>query len=194
MSFGVQLGLDQSTALPRDSYMVKYFDNQKEYLDIGPPVFFVIQDVDYTDPEVQKELFSLFDLINQTPYIDKGSTSFWFEEFKAWVYTPTTRCRLSPGLPPGDIPKEKFVEYLETFLGMNDCCPPQTSMCGFRYRPDVVIKDKKIIATRIMTQTTVLRTQDDFIHSLKAAYHTNDHPLNPVRFFYPIKNLHLSYC
>eukprot|EP01080_Neovahlkampfia_damariscottae_P003800 gene3800-6961_t len=179
MSFGVQMGLDQSTALPRDSYMNVYFNQQREYLDIGPPVFFVVQDIDYTDPKIQTQLFSFFDLINQTPYIDKGSTSFWFEEFKAWVYTPTSRCRLSPGLPPGDIPKDKFVDYLETFLGMDDCCPPQTSMCGFRYRPDVVIKDKKILATRIMTQTTVLRTQDDFIHSLKAAYHTNDHHLNP---------------
>ncbi|KAL0476790.1 Niemann-Pick C1 protein, partial [Acrasis kona] len=37
----LRLGLDQKTALPRDSYMVKYFTQQQEYLDIGPPVYFV---------------------------------------------------------------------------------------------------------------------------------------------------------
>jgi Niemann-Pick C1 protein len=53
-------------------------------------------------------------------------------------------------------------------------------MCGFRYRPDVIIKDDQIIASRIMAQVNTLKTQEDFIRSLKSTYHMND-DLNPLK-------------
>lgn len=45
-------------------------------------------------------------------------------------------------------------------------------MCGFRFREDVKIENDTVVASRIMAQTTTLRTQPDFIDSMKAAYHT----------------------
>lgn len=180
-AFYVETGLDQANAVPRDSYLINYFNSQRDYLDIGPPVYFVVGEVDYTDPKIQAQLMRLYDLVVQTDYIDRGSSSFWFEEFKQWVYIPKRNCALSPALPPGDIPKDKFVEYLEAFLNMPACCPARTTMCGFRFRPDISIKDGKVVATRIMTQTKTLRTQKDFINSLKAAYYTNDNVVNPLR-------------
>ena len=177
----IEVGLDQSSAVPRDSYLSKYFQNQKTYLDIGPPLYFVVDNVNYTDPQIQNQLFKFYDLITQTKYIDKGASSFWLEEFKAWAYIPKRNCRFSPELPPGDIPPDKFVAHLKTFLNMDQCCPARTTMCGFRFRSDVAIKDDQIISTRIMTQTTVLRKQEDFINSMKAAYFTNDNELNVLR-------------
>jgi hypothetical protein len=96
----------------------EYFSNQTTYLDIGPPVFLVNKNgTDFSDPAVQRQLFRQYDLFTQTPYIDKGSASFWLEEFVSWVYTSKASCNLSPELPPGDIPKERFVPLLKTFLG-----------------------------------------------------------------------------
>jgi Niemann-Pick C1 protein len=51
---------------------------------------------------------------------------------------------------------------------------------GFRYRPDVIVKDDKIIASRIMAQVNTLKSQEDFIRSLKASYYVNDE-LNPLK-------------
>jgi hypothetical protein len=39
----LQLGLDQSIALPQDSYLIPYFVDQATLLKVGAPVYFVIQ-------------------------------------------------------------------------------------------------------------------------------------------------------
>lgn len=39
----VKIGLDQNITMPKDSYMIDYFDALKEYFAVGPPVYFVIK-------------------------------------------------------------------------------------------------------------------------------------------------------
>ena len=41
--FNQDIGLSQSIALPKDSYMQQYFDDLNNYLRTGPPVYFVIR-------------------------------------------------------------------------------------------------------------------------------------------------------
>ena len=46
LSYGLshlQLGLDQSTVIPDDSYLQAYFASEAKYLNVGPPVYFVIR-------------------------------------------------------------------------------------------------------------------------------------------------------
>ena len=46
LSYGfshLQLGLDQSTVVPNDSYLQAYFAAESQYLNVGPPVYFVIR-------------------------------------------------------------------------------------------------------------------------------------------------------
>lgn len=40
----VDIGLDQSLSMPQDSYVLQYFHNLSEYLSVGPPVYFVVED------------------------------------------------------------------------------------------------------------------------------------------------------
>ncbi|KAK3908856.1 NPC intracellular cholesterol transporter 1 [Frankliniella fusca] len=50
----VDVGLDQSQAMTKDSYVYKYFEFLKEILSIGPPVYFVVtKGLNYTDPAHQ---------------------------------------------------------------------------------------------------------------------------------------------
>ena len=42
--FNQDIGLSQSIALPKDSYLQDYFDDMNTYLHTGPPVYFVIKD------------------------------------------------------------------------------------------------------------------------------------------------------
>ncbi|KAE9399012.1 hypothetical protein BT96DRAFT_1019765 [Gymnopus androsaceus JB14] len=53
---GIELGLDQRLALPASSYLVSYFDKMDAYLDVGPPVYFVVRGVDATQREGQRKL------------------------------------------------------------------------------------------------------------------------------------------
>ena len=42
--FHEDIGLSQSIALPKDSYLQDYFDDLSTYLHTGPPVYFVIKE------------------------------------------------------------------------------------------------------------------------------------------------------
>ena len=47
--FYQDIGLSQSIALPKDSYLQDYFDDMSKYFRTGPPVYFVIRGgYDYT--------------------------------------------------------------------------------------------------------------------------------------------------
>lgn len=53
----IEVGLDQELAMPQDSYLQQYFDYLKKYLQVGPPVYFVVTDgYDYTDVKKQARL------------------------------------------------------------------------------------------------------------------------------------------
>ncbi|KAJ1979769.1 niemann-Pick type C- protein 1 [Dimargaris verticillata] len=56
----VELGLDQRTALPRDSYLVRYFDNLDRYFQTGPPVYFVTKHTNITNRAEQQALCGRF--------------------------------------------------------------------------------------------------------------------------------------
>lgn len=51
---------DQRLALPADSYLVNYFNALDEFLDVGPPVYFVMQDVDVRKRKQQQEVSGRF--------------------------------------------------------------------------------------------------------------------------------------
>ena len=52
--------VDQRLALPSDSYLVNYFNALDEFLDVGPPVYFVMQDVDVRARKRQQEVSGRF--------------------------------------------------------------------------------------------------------------------------------------
>ncbi|KAK7869123.1 hypothetical protein R5R35_006589 [Gryllus longicercus] len=55
----VEVGLEQELSMPEDSHVMKYFEFLKDYLSIGPPVYFVVRSgLNYTDPTVQNVICS----------------------------------------------------------------------------------------------------------------------------------------
>ncbi|EKX55271.1 hypothetical protein GUITHDRAFT_99052 [Guillardia theta CCMP2712] len=77
----VELGLEQTDALPKDSFLVKYFYDVANLLQVGPPVFFVVngwgnnksksQSIDMTDTEfLRKDSLGNF-LSNAARHPDK---------------------------------------------------------------------------------------------------------------------------
>ncbi|CAH2093182.1 unnamed protein product [Euphydryas editha] len=95
----IDIGLDQELSMPHDSFQLKYFKHLNQYLNIGPPVYFVVTDgLDYSDRDVQNmvcgtryckndsiamQLYSAYRTPNLT-YIAQPPNS-WLDDFFDWA-------------------------------------------------------------------------------------------------------------
>lgn len=118
----ISIGLNQKIALPRDSYLQGYFDNITEYLRVGPPVYFVVKDYNYSswsnetnrlcsisqcDPNSLLNEISRAALSPETSFIARPAAS-WLDDFLVWL-SPNAFgcCRKFPDgdyCPPDDQP------------------------------------------------------------------------------------------
>ncbi|KAF3986596.1 hypothetical protein FT663_04328 [Candidozyma haemuli var. vulneris] len=103
---GVELGLDQKIALPSSSYLVDYFESVYKYLNVGPPVFFVVKDLDVSHRKEQQavcgkfstcEEFSLANILEQEYKRSDISTiaepaSNWLDDFLNWLNPALDQC------------------------------------------------------------------------------------------------------
>lgn len=102
----IQLGLDQRLALPADSYLVDYFNAVYQYLNVGPPIFFVVRDADVTQRAAQQEFcgkfstcqeFSIANILEQEFKRGEISTiaepaSSWLDDFFNWMNPDLDQC------------------------------------------------------------------------------------------------------
>ncbi|KAI9574905.1 patched family-domain-containing protein [Boletus coccyginus] len=102
----IELGLDQRLALPSDSYLNAYFDHLDVYLDVGPPVYFVSEQIDVTQRAGQQELcgrfttcdeFSIANLLEaerkrpEASFISQPTAS-WIDDFLKWLDPAMESC------------------------------------------------------------------------------------------------------
>lgn len=62
----VKFGLEQTLAVPQSSYLVDYFKDVYRYLNVGPPVYFVVKNLDLTKRENQQKLCGKFTTCDMT--------------------------------------------------------------------------------------------------------------------------------
>ncbi|XP_017782929.1 PREDICTED: Niemann-Pick C1 protein isoform X2 [Nicrophorus vespilloides] len=99
----IEIGLDQELSMPEDSFVLKYFKFLKDYLSIGPPMYFVVSaGLNYSQTEQQNMICSglycdLDSLVTQvfvaskmptTSYISKPSNS-WIDDYFDWSSIPS---------------------------------------------------------------------------------------------------------
>ncbi|CAH0588864.1 unnamed protein product [Chrysodeixis includens] len=105
----IEIGLDQELSMPQDSFQLKYFQHLNRYLNIGPPVYFVITEgLDYSDRSTQNmicgtrfcrpdsvamQLYSAYRTPNET-YISQPPNS-WLDDFFDWASLPDC-CKYFP--------------------------------------------------------------------------------------------------
>ncbi|EGG22062.1 Niemann-Pick C type protein [Cavenderia fasciculata] len=200
LSFSLTLGLDQRVALPSDSYLQQYFSQMAEYLEVGPPFYIVVKgNYNYTDFSSQNALCtiqnctdsSVSNIFNNAPFVHPGISS-WLDDYLLWSANPdccgfmpdSTPC--DPSIPDSNCtacftlndkdrpPPEQFVKYLPTFFNftVSGSCPST----GLAYAQDLNIQNgTTIVASRLDGYHSTLRTQNDFINAIKAAYYLADH-------------------
>ncbi|KAI6700958.1 hypothetical protein NL676_015282, partial [Syzygium grande] len=129
----IEAGLEQQIVLPQDSYLQGYFNNVSEYLRVGPPLYFVVKDYNYsslsshTDKLCSISHCDANSLLNEisrassTPessYIAKPAAS-WLDDFLVWLSPEAFGCcrKFINGTycPPDDQPP---------------CCSPDEGPCG----------------------------------------------------------------
>ncbi|CAI8600204.1 unnamed protein product [Vicia faba] len=106
LSTRIEPGLEQEIVLPRDSYLQGYFNNVSEYLRIGPPLYFVVKNYNYSSESTHtNQLCSISQcnsdsLLNEvakaalvpgTSYIAKPAAS-WLDDFLVWVSPEAFGC------------------------------------------------------------------------------------------------------
>ncbi|KAJ6759974.1 PATCHED FAMILY PROTEIN [Salix purpurea] len=130
----IESGLEQQVVLPRDSYLQGYFNNISEYLRIGPPLYFVVKDYNYSlesrhtnqlcsisqcDSNSLLNEVSRASLVPESSYIAKPAAS-WLDDFLVWLSPEAFGCcrKFMNGTycPPDDQPP---------------CCSPDDFSCGF---------------------------------------------------------------
>ena len=194
----VALGLDQRIAIPSDSYLIPYFTDLYDYLDTGPPVYFVTRDLNITQRKHQQEVcarfttcdaFSMASVLEQEakrPNVSfiSGSTASWIDDFFYWL-NPVSgeECCKEHGkscfedrVPPWNItlygmPEgSEFIHYLEKWLdsATGEDCP----FGGKAPYSNALVVDANLTtipASHFRTSHVPLRGQDDFINAYASA-------------------------
>lgn len=97
----IEIGLDQDLSMPEDSFVLKYFQYLKDYLSIGPPMYFVVKNgLNYSDTRIQNlicggQFCDDNSLITQIyvasksnfTYIARPSSS-WLDDYMDWSTLP----------------------------------------------------------------------------------------------------------
>ena len=195
----VTLGLDQRIAFPRGSYLIPYFNDLDEYFNTGPPVYFVVRDLDVTERQHQQELcgrfstchsYSMANVLEQeskrpdVSYIT-GSTASWVDDFFTWLNPSNEECCKEGGKtcfegrdPPWNVTLygmptgQSFIYYLNKWIGS-----PTNEECPFGgkapYSNALVIQPEResnpIPASHFRTSHTPLRSQNAFISAYASA-------------------------
>ncbi|KAF1813411.1 multidrug efflux transporter AcrB transmembrane domain-containing protein [Eremomyces bilateralis CBS 781.70] len=193
----VELGLDQRIAIPSDSYLIPYFNDFYAYFDVGPPVYFVAQDLNVTERRHQQELcghfttcqsFSLSNILEQEskrPDVSHiaSSAAVWVDDYLQWLDPSFESCCVdgrdtcfAHRDPPWNrtlwgMPEgQEFVHYLNRWLEA-----PTTADCPLAgkaaYGSAIVIDHERLTipASHFRTSHTPLKSQSDFIDAYSSA-------------------------
>lgn len=194
----VALGLDQRIAFPRGSYLIPYFNDLDAYFNTGPPVYFVVHDLDVTEREHQRELcgrystcdsYSLTNVLEQEskrPNISyiTGSTASWLDDYFTWLNPSNENCCVDEKGqtcfqnrdPPWNITLSgmpegaEFIDYLTKWISS-----PTNEDCPFGgaapYSNALVISPSttSVPASHFRAAHTPLRSQHDFISAYASA-------------------------
>ncbi|KAH8204344.1 hypothetical protein TruAng_001507 [Truncatella angustata] len=193
----VKLGLDQRVALPDDSYLIDYFNDLYNYLDTGPPVYFVTKDLNATQRKHQQEICSRFTSCNDlsltnileqerkrpaVSYISSPTAS-WVDDFFLWLNPDYDTCctegcetcfaNRDPAwnITMDGMPEgDEFVYYLKKFLKSptDDECP-LGGQASYSSAVSIDEKANTIRASSFRTMHKPLRSQEDFMDAYAAA-------------------------
>lgn len=161
------LGLDQRVSVLKNSYIYNYFNSQIDLVDVGPPAYFVLSGLDYSNKESLKNLDELIQEAAQLESVVPPIYSWVkdFEKFNTRDAEWTSAC--NPNIEEISTLSTDFqVQEMLKITVDTDCCK-KYGLCGETYQMDININNKGFIeSTRLRFQHNALTSQKVYIDSL----------------------------
>jgi Niemann-Pick C1 protein len=149
MQLPLHLGLDQRVALPSSSYLADYFGDQAAFAEAGPPLYIVLQGVNYTHPAAASAMSHIVEGVASMGQWVSPPVSSWFADFTTTWATPATRAMIiakRAADPQFDCPvplaegNHSFAQRVWQYVAgvpINSTCCQQYGFCGAQYSMDV---------------------------------------------------------
>lgn len=190
----LQTGLDQRTPLPTDSYLITFFDKQEYYFShLGPPLFIIIKDYDYTVFANQDALVQLGTNVSAGHYVVPPVFN-WYSHYILWLqFCSTHRAELIGFKYP---PPDKFYPWLQEFVSEQQCCTTLPSVCGFSHQPDIVFgPDGRVVTSRLRGYHTPVWNTTSFVNAMvttRAITDISSVPNFPYSIFYQFYEMYIG--
>ncbi|KAK0580927.1 hypothetical protein LWI29_007810 [Acer saccharum] len=195
LSTRIETGLEQKIVLPRDSYLQGYFNNVSDFLRVGPPLYFVVKDYNYSlESRDTNKLCSISQCDSNSLLNEISRASLTPEKFTNETYCPPddqppccspdegscdlggvckdcTTCFRHSDLVNGRPSTVQFREKLPWFLNAlpsADCA--KGGHGAYSSSVDLTGYESGVIrASEFRTYHTPLNKQGDYVNSLRAA-------------------------
>ncbi|CAG0897897.1 unnamed protein product, partial [Cyprideis torosa] len=134
----VEVGLDQELSVPEDSFVTKYFLYMKDFLSVGPPVYFVLRGgMDLSQKDAQNKICASAgcnddSLVTQLNWASKSSNRTyiaippmsWMDDYFSWLEPSSECCNVYPNQTFCPDPSQaNGVTDLFSFFGEEVCKP-----------------------------------------------------------------------
>jgi Niemann-Pick C1 protein len=195
----IDIGLDQELSMPRDSFVLKYFQSLQSYLSIGPPTYFVLKGgLNYSTIHDQNLVCGglhcnadslstqiyISSKLPETTYIARPASS-WIDDYFDWTTLPGC-CKqqkdgnfcphseydcLSCNITQNDIkrPIPKDFDKYVSFF-LNDNPDSSCAKAGHAaYGHAVNVDRNQVGASYFMSYHTILKSSSDYFEALRSA-------------------------
>lgn len=140
----LRLGLEQQLVLPEGSYLAPYFDQQARLGEAGPPVYLVLQNVNYTHPDTAAAVADFAAAVGGLSRYVVAPVFSWVADFEAWG-TPDTAKYIAqnpqlgcptPLLASNASYAARVAQFIFDIPIESQCCQ-SGGFCGGQYSTDV---------------------------------------------------------
>uniref|UniRef100_A0A671MYW5 SSD domain-containing protein n=1 Tax=Sinocyclocheilus anshuiensis TaxID=1608454 RepID=A0A671MYW5_9TELE len=173
--FQIQEGIDLRNLAADDSYVVKYYDNEKAYFsEYGPNIMVVIRrEFPYWDEKYMSDLETCIVDFKNLSVIEKDIFTSWIKSYK--YYSNHTKLNLST--------EDVFKDNLGTFLRFYS-----------DFKQDVNFTNNSIYASRFFIQTVNISTALDEMNMLNKLRETAQKCHVPLLVYHPAFIYHDQYA
>lgn len=173
--FQIQEGIDLRNLAADDSYVVKYYDNEKAYFsEYGPNIMVVIRrEFPYWDENYMSDLETCIEDFKNLSFIEKDIFTSWIKSYKHYGYH--TKLNLST--------EDVFKDNLGTFLRFYS-----------DFKQDVNFTNNSIHASRFFIQTVNISTALNEMNMLNKLRETAQKCPVPLLVYHPAFIYHDQYA
>ncbi|XP_036376000.1 patched domain-containing protein 3-like [Megalops cyprinoides] len=163
--FQIQEGIDLRNLAPDSSYIIKYYNNEKEYFaKYGPNIMVVVKgEFPYWNEQNVSELDTCITAFKNLSYIEKNGFTSWFQSYKEYA--------LMMNLKVSD--ERVFKANLSSFLEYSD------------FKQDVNFTNNVIYASRFFMQTANITAAIDEMNMLNEFRVTAEKCPVPLLVYHP---------